>query len=447
MRIVLGLTLLMATRLAHAGEATSRSDEPSAADVQAAPLPGDESGRTDQPGGDSVLRDIGQGVLTVPRLVLVTAMAPVRTGIWVYDRYRLSDRFNQAFFDRTSTYGIYPTVAYESAYGVNVGGRAVHRNMFGAREKLQLRGARGGQFRALVDGSLHSGTRFGSRVSLALRAEYERRPRDPWYGIGNMDGAPGTRYGEELKRVSSYVDVVVVDGIVARTTGALTDRVYGPSPEGTPIDAVYDTSMLTGFSGVENLYGELELRWDRRGREATPGRHQIYDRGTMLSAFGGRVHQLQAGNDYWRYGGEAQGFIGLGVGPRSLMTRVHVEAVTGQESDVVFNQLPALGGSSLLRGYAPARFRDRAAVVGTAEYFWGLGQMFLASAFVDVGRVYPSLADFSRDNVRLGYGASLQLHGNRQFIAGVTVASSIDGGVFVNLNFDPSFDYIRAERR
>jgi hypothetical protein len=48
----------------------------------------------------------------------------------------------------------------------------------------------------------------------------------------------------------------------------------------------------------------------------------------------------------------------------------------------------------------------------------------------------------------VGYGMSLQLHVNRHFIAAVSVASSIDGGVFVDLAFDPVFDIEqRVEQR
>ena len=331
----------------------------------------------------------------------------------------------------------------------------MHRDLLGKHESLSLRGTTGGQFRALLDGRLRSGTRLNDRVTLELRGELERRPRDPYYGVGNIDGAEQTRFRTEVKRFTTYLDTKVADRLVVRATGAITDRVYSAASatEGTPIDDVHDTSMLTGFTGVKNMYGELEVRWDKRGREMSPGRHQIYDTGYLLAAFGGRVHQLDSGSmaeDYWRYGGEAQHFIGLGAGPRSLMTRVHVEAVTGQHTDVVFNQLPALGGSQLLRGYAGDRFRDRAAVVGTVEYTWGLGQLFLASLFVDGGRVYSHLGDVVRttDNMRLGYGASLQLHGNRHFVSGLTVASSVDGGLFINLTFDPVYEYDpRGDRR
>lgn len=431
----------------------TQSDERTALDVDGAPLPGHESGRTDHPDGDSLLRNIGQGALVLPKVALVTALAPIRTTVWMYDRYRFGDRFNTAFFDDTVTYGVYPTLTVDSTYGLNIGARLVHRNVLGKHEKVSLRGTTGGQYRTLVDGRIRSGTRLGKRVTLELRAEYERRPREPYFGVGNVSNSPQSRFRTELKRATAYVDTRVADRLVLRATGAITDRSYeaSSSEDGTPIDALYDTTMLTGFSGTQNMYTELELRLDKRGREETPGRHQIYDTGYLLAAFGGRVHQMESGamaRDYWRYGAEAQHFLGIGVGPRSLMTRVHVESVTGDLNDVVFNQLPALGGSALLRGYSSDRFRDRASVVGTVEYTWGLGQLFMASLFVDAGRVYPSLSDFTTKDMRLGYGGTLQFHGNRQFISGLTVASSLDGGVLVNLTFDPVFDYDpRAERR
>jgi hypothetical protein len=427
----------------------AKSDEPTARDAEDAPLPGEESGRTDHPPGDSLLRDIGQGVLTVPRLALVAAIAPLRYGVYAYDHYGIAEKFSTTFFDPSTTYGVYPVLMLDSEYGLNIGARMVHRDMFGAHERFSLKATTGGQFRSLIDGGIRSGNRFGDHVTLELRGEYERRPNEKFYGIGNEGMDRDARYREEIKRVTSYLDIRLFDRFLARATGALTDRMYGSGADGgTPIDAMYDTSMLTGFSGVENLYSELELRVDHRDRDITPGRHKIYDTGYFFEAFAGRVHQLQAGNDYWRYGGEAQHFLGLGLGPRTLMTRVRLEAVTGTLDDVVFAQLPMLGGPQVLRGYPTGRFRDRASAVGTAEYFWGLGELFMASLFVDAGRVYTSFDELTTDDLHIGYGASLQLHSGREYVAGVSIASSIDGGVFLNLTFDPVFDYDpRAERR
>jgi hypothetical protein len=124
--------------------------------------------------------------------------------------------------------------------------------------------------------------------------------------------------------------------------------------------------------------------------------------------------------------------------------RLHGEAVSGRRDEVPFVELPALGGSEVLRGYSTERFRDRAAAFGSLEYEWDLAHTFFASVFVDAGRVFPSLTDLSLDGLRCGYGISLEVHDTNDFFLRGSVASSIDGGVFVNVSFDPVFD---VERR
>jgi hypothetical protein len=410
------------------------TDERSAADVSDAPRPGEESGRVDEGERDSTLRNIGQGVLTVPRVVLETAFAPVRGGLYVYERYGVGGRLQRMAFDDTNTYGVYPTLYLNSDYGATFGGRFVHRNLFGDREKLSLRAGFGGEFNEIIDGSVSTGQRLGEDMSLLLRGEFERRPQDPFYGIGNLDDPTEVRHRQQLARATAELDVAITETVSVRTSGALTDLEYGVAEDGPAIDVMYD-GMLTGFTGMRNLYGELELRYDTRGVANDLAHH-----GVLLAAFAGRVHQLEAGHDYSRYGGEAIHFLPLGVG-RSLATRLHVEAVTGSLEDVAFTQLPELGGKVLLRGYAEDRFRDRVAVLGSTEYFWDVSRFLLASLFVDAGRVYESFGAFELDDhMRVGFGASLQLLSARSFVAGVSVASSIDGGLFLNLVLDPIYE-------
>ncbi|HEU4616337.1 MAG TPA: hypothetical protein VFS15_29765, partial [Kofleriaceae bacterium] len=101
-----------------APSASAPSDERTAADVAEDPLPGNESGRVDGTRDrDSVLRDIGQGVLLVPRVALEASTAPVRATLWAFDRYHLLDRWKRLFFDDTYTYGLYPTAVLDSSYG------------------------------------------------------------------------------------------------------------------------------------------------------------------------------------------------------------------------------------------------------------------------------------------------------------------------------------------
>ncbi len=411
-----------------------QTDEPTAVDVEGAPLPGQESGRTDDGDHDSTLRDVGQGVLFVPRMALEVAFLPVRGSLWAYDHYSLGGRLHRMAFDKTNTYGAYPTLVIDNDYGVTVGGRFVHRNVFGARERFSARAGVGGEFNEVVSGLFKTGNRLGDTASLELSGEFERRPKDPFYGIGNDDDMMETRHRQSLQRVTTTLDLEAARNFHMRINGALSDLDYGVSSEGPNILEVYGPAMLTGFTGTRNFYSELELRYDSRRVSST-----LESEGVLLDAFAGRIHQLEAGHDYWRYGGEVVHFQPLGLG-RTLATRLHLESVTGGLEDVAFTQLPQLGGKALLRGYAADRFRDRTAAVASAEYMWDLSSFMLASVFADVGRVYPDIRDISVDDLRVGYGASLQLVEKRSFLAGISVASSIDGGVFFNLVLDPVYE-------
>jgi len=420
-----------------AAEKPKDPDEHTAADVANAPLPGKESGRVDRGEHDSTMRNIGQGMLFLPKLLLEVTFAPVRASLWTYEHYSLGDRFKRVAFDKTNTYGVTPWLFVDTTYGgVTLGGRFVHRNLFGAREKFALRAGFGGKFSEVVEGDFKTGQRLGPGTSLELHGEYDSRPHDPFYGIGNENDAMQVRFRQQIKRATTTLDLLAPDEkyFHLRMAGAITDLNYGVAEVGTPIDMVYDTGMLTGWTGTRNLYGELELRYDSRRVSAT-----LESKGVLLDAFMGRVHQLEAGNDYLRYGGKAIRFQPLGSG-RTLATRLHVEAVNGTPTDVAFSQLPQLGGTSLLRGYPSERFRDRTALAGSAEYLWDVSSFMLASVFVDAGRVYSGVRDIKFEDMRMGYGATLQLVDHRQFLAGISVASSIDGGLFLNLVLDPVYE-------
>jgi hypothetical protein len=205
---------------------------------------------------------------------------------------------------------------------------------------------------------------------------------------------------------------------------------------------------LPGYAtGVRNMYGELELRWDSRGRANDYEPISIIADGQLLALFGGRVTALDDSKDFWRYGLDAQRFFRIGPGPRVISIRSHMEAVTGALDEVPFDELPRLGGKDVLRGYDSDRFRDRIAIVNSLDYSWDLTATLRASLFADVGRVQRSF-----DDLGLGHARRLRhvdrLHTARTFLARASIASSIDGGVFFNFGLDPVFDLDgRVERR
>jgi hypothetical protein len=85
--------------------------------------------------------------------------------------------------------------------------------------------------------------------------------------------------------------------------------------------------------------------------------------GGLAAVYAGRLHRLDGGPDFWRYGFDLQRFLRITEGPRVIIAHLHGEAVTGRRDEVPFTELPTLGGPTYLRGYAPhpvipERFND-----------------------------------------------------------------------------------------
>jgi hypothetical protein len=426
-------------------------------DVRGAPVPGQESGRTDRgepDAGPSTARVIGRGVRFVPRVLLEGLLLPIRGGVWVYDRYQLRERYYRIFYNRDRTFGIVPTIAYRTGFGLMGGARLISTDTFGDQEHLTIEAAYGGSYQALATAWLDSGNRFG-RLLLIGGGDFYRFRRLPFYGIGNADLDAGmpmlidpltndtahkTYYRFQQLRAALGADLWLVDDLHLIARGSVAEMRYGPPKSGTPIDTVYDPAGLVGFErGIDHLYGELELRWDHRRTARLPWETTDYTTGWLVSGFGGGVHELRGGADFAHYGIDLQAFVHLGLGPRMLVFRILGEGVTGDLDEIPFNELPYLGGD-LLRGYDFARFRDRVSALGTAQYEWDLSRYANAFLFVDAGRVYSSLEHLTFDDMRIGYGGGLVLHSETGFLLSGTIASSIDGGVFVTASLSPVWD-------
>lgn len=437
--------------------------EHTAAEVVGEPLPGEESGRVDQPPGEPPMAVAARVALFVPRVAVTAVFAPVRGALYVADRYELIARYRRLFYRGGGEYGIVPVAGFETTLGPTVGAKFVHANLFDASERLTLRAMIGIDSRAYYSGRVNTGDRFGDDLTFELRGSYDKRSRSPFYGIGNGDemevappepidafddeAAVETRYGRRTAQAWLTGDLTPLPALHILPAIAIADVEMYSGSTGTSIEEVFDPMSLVGFGGYRAGYAELELRWDNRRRATIWESVAVPSRGSFASVFGGRV-VIQDGPELWRYGGDLQHYLRVDEGARVIGARLHVEAITGSVTEVPFTELPTLGGETYLRGYPLERFRDRVAAVGTVEYVWDLSRMFSSSLFVDVGRVYPSLDSLSFDDLRVGYGFGLDFHTNNEFIARVILASSIDGGVFAYLSFDPAMEVSRrVERR
>lgn len=437
----------------------------SAADVAHEPDPRDAGGvAVAEPDGIGVsLLWVPRILLFVPRWGLEVVDAPVRGGIYVYDRYQLKERVKGIFFNDKETVGLFPVALFETGFGLNAGLRFVHRDLLGRGEKLNLRASYGGRFRQIYSGKLST----GGRADFELEAGYEIRPKDRFFGIGNGDEidaddvampidalnddtAVSTRYSTTVTRVAAGLDFGLGGDFYGKFVAALLFRNFDEADEepDEQLETSYDPATVVGYQdGVNNAYAEIELRYDSRERHSVYFSEATPSSGWLVAAFMGYspgISDNARDFEYVRYGADVQRYIDLSRGARTLIVRGFAETVSADLDNVPFSDLPSLGGPLLLRGYALDRFRDRALTMASVEYQWDIGGLFSGVAFVDSGRVWRSLGDvaddFDLDDLRTGFGLGLQFHTKASFLARMHLASSVDGGLFFNLSFDPIYD-------
>lgn len=472
-------SLILLLSAAHAaaepvGSVSEPPRRPEPTDLAPAPLPPpvEPAAKPDQVSGIAVedvpttsrAKWIPRALLFVPKTVFWAAVQPVRGAAYVYERYDLKNRFLDATFTDDRRFGIYPVGGYESSYGFTVGARVLYKDIFGAGERLRLRGDYGGEFRYAVGASATTGKRFGP-VRFDLETMYERRPREHFYGLGNgpemamppempidariSDIAVPTRFQQDVLKNTASMKVSFTDDLYTRVSGAWMKREFAGTDD-KDITLSYDTSTLVGFeSGVNNVYVENELVYDGR-RPTTPYATQTLDAtGWLLRGHAGIARGLD--NDptrYFAYGGEIQRYFDLSDGTRILALRVMVDAIGGTDGRtdgrISFVDLPRLGGPEYLRGYPTGRFRDRAVALGTAEYSWGISNNASAYLFYDIGQPLASLTEKPEGELRMGFGTGLQLHTKNTFLARGQLAFSREGDMMFNLVFSPAFG--RRER-
>ena len=77
---------------------------------------------------------------------------------------------------------------------------------------------------------------------------------------------------------------------------------------------------------------------------------------------------------------------------------------------VPFYRLALLDASSPLRGFKRGRFRDKSSVLFNFEYLFPLSRMIGGILFVDTGRVFNGVSNFSFSNWKYSAGGGLELH-------------------------------------
>jgi uncharacterized protein len=165
-------------------------------------------------------------------------------------------------------------------------------------------------------------------------------------------------------------------------------------------DGALAGAQIRGSGGGTVSSLGLGVTLDTRDHWSAPAR------GTYLDLRFRRAARLVGSDfDYGSHSLDFRRYITVGCRP-VVALQAYGGTTTG---DVPFQMLPRMGGSHLMRGYNPNRFRDRSLLAAQAEVRAPLGWRLGAVGFAGAGNVAPSLPRLAEVRPQVSYGAGVRL--------------------------------------
>lgn len=279
-------------------------------------------------------------------------------------------------------------------------------------------------------------------------ARYTNRAAESFYGTGptsNVDRRSFYRLNEGIGgALVGYAPArnVFAGSYLAYRTDRLGPARYADGPsvanlEGQPAPVGYSADVDYAIAGV---FAELDSRdasYDRHyGRRFAPTSATL--RGISLDASSGYYlaasvthHQdlVQRDFSYARVTIDAQQYVALKHGmQRGLAFRQYISlSDSPSEQQVPFHRMPSIGGPTSLRGFTGGRFRDRNAVLATAEMRCRIWHRLDMALFTDAGQVFNRFDEVALNDVNVGYGIGFRFRSSQGVIARFEVARSVEG--------------------
>jgi hypothetical protein len=108
--------------------------------------------------------------------------------------------------------------------------------------------------------------------------------------------------------------------------------------------------------------------------------------------------------------------------------RSRLQTTLGDDDQVPYFLLPALGSGSTLRGYSSWRFRDRHALLLSGEWRWIPNRLALDMAlFYDTGMVAPRLGAIALDHFVSDVGIGVRFHAPARTPLRIELAKGSEG--------------------
>jgi hypothetical protein len=111
-----------------------------------------------------------------------------------------------------------------------------------------------------------------------------------------------------------------------------------------------------------------------------------------------------------------------------ISLRGRVQSTVNDDDVVPYFMMPYLGSGSTLRAYPSQRFRDRHALLTSAEFRWIPNRVGLDMAiFYDAGKVASRRKDLDFEDLATNWGIGARFHGPATTILRIEVARGTEG--------------------
>ena len=320
--------------------------------------------------------------------------------------------------------GFYPY--FDSVYsggGFTLG--AGYRQFTGDRTYLNVAGLYSVPGYKLIEISGTSPGHWSGRLDLHANAGWRDATQVSYYGLGiDSPEDAGTAFrmqqayagGELTLRPARWV---LVNAGVAYEDYTLKD----PTGDFLPVEGNYTIETAPGV-GADPVFLHSSIAvgidsrpaadYARRGSLFQVTRHHFADRDATYS-----FDRLEV---------EAVQHIPILRENWVISLRGRLDSAIDDDDQVPYFLLPSLGSGSTLRGYSSWRFRDRHAVLASAEWRWIVNRMALDLAlFADTGMVAPRFDALTTSRFVSDYGIGVRFHAPASTPLRVELARSHEG--------------------
>jgi hypothetical protein len=263
------------------------------------------------------------------------------------------------------------------------------------------------------------------RLLVNGRARWHDAPELAVFPLG--PSSPDTRadYAERLSEISARATVFPA-GLFRFSAGLGFEAFDTEGADSTrpSVEDIFTPDQLPGIGADPNYLHTLV------SAAIDSGAGRGYSRaGSLLEA---TLHDYRQRNDgafsFQRVDGIARQLIPILKGNWVIDLSVRASTtMAGDGEQVPFFLMPDLGGGSDLRGYGNYRFRDRHAILATAEYRWYVQEYVDMAIFYDAGKVAPRRSDLDFRDLESSVGLGIRFHGPQTTVLRAEIARGEEG--------------------